>query len=508
MQDYFLGIDIGSGSTKAVAVDLNGKPVADSQIHYSIECPYPGYSEQDPETIWGALTSCIRDLLSKTGKAPRAVCFSSAMHSVIPVNEKGEALAKMMTWADGRSVDIADRLKESAHGEPLYRASGTPLHPMSPLCKIIWIREHNPTLFEQTHKFISIKEYIWYKLFNEFCVDYSIATATGLFDIEKLSWNKLALEIAGITESQLSVPVDTDYSAGGTNFVTRFIPELTPGIPFIIGASDGCLANLGSFATEPGKGAVTIGTSGAVRIASDKPIFNYSAMTFNYLLKKNKFICGGAINNGGNAVQWYIKNILNEEALSATDYESFFQEAATVSAGSEGLIFLPYIIGERAPIWDVRSSGTFLGITSKHGRAHFSRAVLEGICFSLKDVLESLEKSSENVTELYVSGGFVNSGIWTQMLADVTGKQIRIAHSADASAIGAAYLGMESMGIFIPMDNIANKTSSAVIYPSLANTEIYNTYFRIFKSIYPTLKQHMHQLNDLKSKIVQEQNSI
>jgi gluconokinase len=313
--EYVLGIDIGTGSVKAVAVDLKGNSFADAQQHYPFNSPKPGYHEQDPEQIWNAFTESIKDVIAKTGSQPLAISLSSAMHSFIAVDSDGNAFAPMMTWADNRSAEIAVKLRSTDRGMSIYKATGTPIHSMSPLCKLIWLRENDPELFHKARKFISIKEFTWHKLFNEFAIDYSIASSTGLFNITKFEWHEDALKLAGVTAEVFSKPVPTDYIQTGSSL--KFLDK---NIPFFIGASDGCLANLGSMATDPGIAAMTIGTSGAVRVASNKPLPNADAMTFSYILDKNTYICGGPINNGGVAMQWWVKNVAGPNPTEK-DYE-------------------------------------------------------------------------------------------------------------------------------------------------------------------------------------------
>src|SRR6185503_14186145 len=264
-------------------------------------------------------------------------------------------------WADNRSWVIAKRLRASPEGIAVYAATGTPLHAMSPLCKLIWLKENKPALFNRAHKFISIKDYIWHKLFKEFKTDYSIASGMGLFDISIHQWHANALKLAGIQDKLLSDPVPTGYTK---NYVGDM---LKGGTPVTIGASDGCLANLGSMAIAPGTASITIGTSGAVRIASSEPLPDPEAMTFSYILDNDTYICGGPVNNGGIAMQWWLNNFVGE-SLSDQEYEQAFQQIARVPAGSGGLIFLPYLTGERAPIWDSESCGMFFGINLQHTR--------------------------------------------------------------------------------------------------------------------------------------------
>jgi gluconokinase len=495
MQPYLLGIDIGTGSTKAVAVNFNGDAIGSSQHYYPIKNPKPGYSEQEPALILSAFTNCITDIVSKTGQAPYAISFSSAMHSVIPVDINGNALADMITWADARSEAIAQKLRDSAQGAIIYETCGTPVHAVSPLCKLIWLHDNQPALFAATHKFISIKEYIWYHLFNEFQIDYSIASSTGMFDIKQLKWNTESLALAGITAGKLSAPVNTIYKRTDLNAALTQSLNLNPNTPFIIGASDGCCANLGSFVTTPDTASLTIGTSGAVRITSPRPVYNYGAMIFNYLLNQNTFVCGGAVNNGGIVLQWLLKSFLDKKLPGHTDYEDAFSQISTIPACSEGLIFLPYLYGERAPLWDTKSCGVFFNIKPQHTKAHFLRAGLEGICFALNNVLQTVEQSSVPIHQLNISGGFITSVVWTQILADITGKNLAIVQQADASAIGAVFLAMDALDIDRTNLQLVIEQQSMII-SDRANHKTYNNNFLIFKRLYNDLKDTMHWVHD------------
>ncbi len=490
---YVLGVDIGTGSVKAVAVNLQCQSFEVCQQHYSFSAPKPGYHEQDPEQIWKAFIASIKGVIDKIGTQPLAISLSSAMHSIIAVDENCRPFAPMITWADNRSSEIAKRLRNSVEGMSIYKATGTPLHAMSPLCKIIWIKENNIELFNKTHKFIAIKEYIWHKLFQEFKLDQSNASCTGLFDIIQFKWHHESLKLAGITEQKLSETVPTDCAKIYQSDNPR--PELSflkSGVPIIIGASDGCLANLGSTADKPGVAAITIGTSGAVRVASSKPLPNEKAMTFSYILNKGTYICGGPINNGGIAMQWWLKNIKPEP--TDEDYENLFLQIAKVEAGANGLIFLPYLTGERAPIWDSESCGNFFGIKLQHSQAHFSRAVLEGICYALKDVFDAVQQNSEPITQINVSGGFTQSDLWVQTLADITNKKMVIVQSDDASAIGAAFMALKNIGIIkeYPTSDFA---ALRTFEPNTTNVAIYERGFIVYKELYDGLKEIMHRTN-------------
>jgi gluconokinase len=290
------------------------------------------------------------------------------------------------------------------------------------------------------------------------------------------------------------VPTKADYSRNNPN---ETITNLASEVPFIIGGSDGCLANLGSFVFKENEAAVTIGTSGAVRISSSKPTHDYEAMTFNYRLDSDTFISGGPINNGGIVLQWFLKNILKKANLTPTDYEELFEDISKVEAGANGVVFLPYLHGERAPIWDTKSCGTFFGVKAYHTTAHFSKAIIEGICYALNNVLETLDGSGDKITRLHVSGGFVTSKIWLQILADITGKRVCVINTEDASAIGAAYFALKTSGAVEDYDTLFANRNIEFIEPSTTNHSIYRNYFIIYKNLYQTLKDQMHLLYNL-----------
>lgn len=499
---YILGIDIGTGSTKAVAVDYNGKAIHTEQVAYPTLSPHPGYSEQAPEIIWQAFLKCILRSIEALQQVPQGISLSSAMHSFIPVDAADNPLMNMITWADNRSASIADRIKNSATGEVIYRQTGTPVHAMSPLCKIIWLRENDADVFATASKYISIKEYIWFRLFGVYEIDHSIASATGLFDIEKLQWSEAALQLCGITADKLSVPVSTTFQRNILTEIAADVTGIPPGIPFIAGASDGCCANVGSFAVEPGIAALTIGTSGAIRVANTHPTFNFGAMTFNYRLDESTFISGGPINNGGVALRWYLSSFLKKDIADAATYDEVLAEIDTVKAGSNGLLFLPYILGERAPLWNSETCGVFFGITAQHTQAYFTRAVLEGITLSLYNISQCLEESGLAIHQVNVSGGFVHSERWVQLLADIFGKPIGLVNTDDASAIGAAYMALKKFNSLADYHSL-KPDSVRIFTPNIENHQVYKeSIFPLFRNLTNTLLLNMGVLADMKASVL------
>jgi gluconokinase len=490
MTAYTIGIDIGTGSTKALAVDLKGLVLATAQFHYPTLTPVPGHFEQEPEIIWQAFVNSIKGITSQLNANPVAIVLSSAMHSVIPVDENGKALHNMILWSDNRSAEMAHRIRQSPNAETLYKETGTPIHAMAPLAKIAWLRENNAVLFNATFKFISIKEYIWFKLFNVFEVDYSIASATGLMDIVRLIWSENALKIGGLTANLLSTLVSTAYQRN--DVIAECIASLgiSKETVVVIGASDGCMANLGSFATEPGIAALTIGTSGAVRVACKAPTYNFKSMTFNYYLDEETFISGGPSNNGGAALKWFIENFSGRQVATAKDFDEVLKMLSNTEAGADGLLFLPYLLGERAPIWNSEASGVFFGIRNKHTQAHFARAVIEGISLALYDIAEHMMKEGLAISQINVSGGFVRSSEWLQILANIFNKKICLINADDASAMGAAYLGLKTLKAIERYSDIKPATLKEIL-PQTEFVALYQSKFQKYRALYENVKALM-----------------
>ena len=497
-----IGVDIGTSGTKAIAFSSKGTVIANAYEAYNPVTNMHGYHELDPDILLKATINCMQKAVEGAKAASgtiAGVCFSAAMHSLIAVDAGGRALTHMITWADARSVDYAAELKSLPAGDDIYRHTGTPIHPMSPLCKIMWIRDHQTAIFKTTHKFISIKEYIVHRFFNEYLVDHSIASATGLFDIYKKTWYMPALEAAGITPEYLSRPVPAMHIIRGLKKEYAQQTGLDENTSFVIGASDGCLANLGSNATKPGDLSITIGTSGAVRMMTKQPAYDKQERIFNYILTDELFVSGGAINNGVVVLKWYTENFLHKSLTSASELVAFVDQAATAPAGADGLIFLPYLLGERAPVWDANARGVFFGVHAGHTQAHFMRAIIEGINYAICQVATSVEETVGAIQQIYASGGFINSPVWLQWLTDLFGKGISIINSDDASSIGAALLGFQGLGIFKGNEPATIFHIQQQYIPDHEQHAGYQRYYKVYAGLYNRLKDDFQTLNNIRN---------
>jgi gluconokinase len=487
---YLLAIDIGTTSTKGLAVTSTGEVIASHQVFYLTQYPKPGHVEQDPEIIFQAVIKSIQEVSKKSTEHLTGICFSAAMHSVMAVDENGNPITPLIIWADTRSSAQSKKIKSLGIAQQLYKITGTPVHPMSPLCKLLWWKENQPEIIERANKFISIKEFVIHQLTGEYLIDYSTASATGLFDIKELKWSAQAFELHQIPQEKFSKPVpiyhQIDVSADWSGQL-----GIKHAIKIILGASDGCSAQLGSGAMEHGELAITLGTSGAVRVASNKQIVDPRGRIFNYILDNEFFVCGGATNNGTALLNWYAEKF--DPTASKTLIE-FVEEINSIAPGADGLIGLPFLLGERAPMYDPDARGVFFGISMNHTRKHFQRALVEGICFELKSIVGAIEQSVGRSKKVIVSGGFTHSTAWVQILSNVLGRQLIVSDNHDASALGAVAIGFKSLNIAFKMDH-ANKK---IFYPDKSLNELYEAQFKIFETLYLQLASTFEKISQLK----------
>jgi gluconokinase len=448
-----LGLDIGTTSTKAVLFTEKGKVIQQENIGYPLYTPDISTAEQDPEEIFMAVVQTISRIMKQhPQKEISFISFSSAMHSLIAMDENDQPLTPCITWADNRSEAWAHKIKNELNGHEVYRRTGTPIHPMSPLSKITWIVNERPEIAEKAKKYIGIKEYIFKKFFDQYVVDYSLASAMCMMNLKELDWDKEALEIAGISREQLSrlVPTTEIFTNCNPKFAKQMgIDSLTP---FVIGASDGVLSNLGVNAIRKGEIAVTIGTSGAIRTIIDQPQTDEKGRIFCYALTEKHWVIGGPVNNGGMVFRWIRDEFAAAEVetakrLGIDPYEVLTKIAEGVKPGSDGLLFHPYLAGERAPLWNPDVRGSFFGLTMAHKKEHMIRSALEGVIYNLYTVFLALVECMEGpVTRIQATGGFARSEVWRQMMSDIFDLDVVVPESYESSCLGACILGLYATG--------------------------------------------------------------
>ena len=472
--EYFIGIDIGTTSAKSVAFSPEGKTLAEHSIPYPISHPHASWSEQDPDEILKAIVRTVEKILEILHPHIPAVCsFCSAMHSLIAVDQNGKAISPSIIWADNRAAEIAEQIHRENRAWQFYQRTGLPVHAMSPFCKLIWMKENQEELFNRAHKFLGIKEYIFFHLFGSYSIDVSMASSTGLMNAETLDWDPFILEQTGISAGRLS-------EITGINKIfkdSRVFPSLRD-VPFVIGGSDGAMANLGA-SDEKGSLVVTVGTSSAARLILNKPYLDPGMRTFCYYIHDRRWLLGGASNNGGILLQW-----LQEEFFRAgSTVAEFLDQSSSVGPGANGLIFLPYLLGERAPIWNARAKGVLFGIDINHSQADMVKAALEAVIYCLYGISQPLFEQT-NIENIYATGGFARNDRWLQILADVFNLPVRICDTVENSAWGAVKTGMQALGI----QAVPGTTVTKSYLPDPSAHEIYRKRFEKFKRLYELLR--------------------
>lgn len=492
---FFIGVDIGTTNTKAVLFTQSGEMVEKTSVSYSLQMPTPTAAEQDPEEIVLAVINSVENLVSSSDIHPTklvGISFSSAMHSFMAVDAIGAPLSPLFIWADNRSIKWSDWIYKQQVASEIYQRTGTPIHPMSPLVKLIWLRQEKPEIFNQAAKFISIKEYLFYRLFNRYIVDYSIAASSGLLNLATLHWDGLALDIAEIQEQHLSQVVPKTYILESMQPEYRDKMGLPKSIITIIGSSDGVLSNLGVGAILPGEVAATVGTSGAIRTVIKHPQFDAQQRLFCYPLLEKYWILGGATNNGGIALHWVRDRLGECEGITARNTGQKVEEilvaiAQTVAPGSEGLIFHPYLAGERAPMWNPNARGSFFGLGLHHSKAHLVRAVLEGIFYNLYLVFKPVKAAIGEVNSMRVTGGFMQSDFLRQLCADIFGCEIFFPKVEESSCLGAAILGLYAL------EEISSLEVASEIVGEMETRQAIASQIEVYQKILP-LYEHLLEI--------------
>lgn len=499
MSSRVAGLDIGTTSAKAAVFDIGEgvEGLGEHAVEYPLYTPEPGAAEQDAEAVLLAALEALAGALKASDTEPdglTCVGLSSAMHGLVAVDDGARPITPVYTYADTRAAAEARTIRDELDGLAVYKRTGTPLHAMTPLAKLRWLRKTRPDDFKRAHRFVSLKELLVARLFGETAVDHSIAAATGLFSLEDLDWDERALGIAGVTRERLSPTRPTRHLLEGLDGDIAGRLNLARDTPFVLGASDGCLANLGTAAIDPGVVAVTVGTSGAVRSVTDEPLTDERGRTFCYPLTEESWVVGGPISNGGIVLRWLRDELGGPERdvarhLGVDPYDVLTEMAGRVGPGADGLVFLPHLAGERAPNWESSTRGTLFGLSLNHRKEHIVRALLEGVVFSLVTVERVRAEVAGKAREIRASGGFTRSRLWRQILADVFETKVTVSAGYEASCLGAALLGLVAVGELDGISSVPGMiTVHSVSEPDSEHRSTYRAALQLYLDIYDSLR--------------------
>jgi gluconokinase len=461
--DVVVGLDSGTTATKAVTAGVDARVRDLVSVGYPLLVPGPGRAELDAGRLQRAAVEALTAIAGharERGDRVVGIALSAAMHGVVPMDGDGAPLGPLVTWADARATEWARALHADGRAPALHARTGTPVHAMSPLVKLSWERAQDGDRVGATPRWGGVKELVVAALCGgPMVVDRSCASATGMYDIRAGRWDDEALGIAGVRADQLGEVLPTTAVLPALRADVAAATGLPAETPVVIGASDGVLANLGVGAVRPEVAAVSLGTSGAMRVVVPTPRVDPGRRLFCYALTDEHWVLGGAVNNGGSVVRWASSALAVEpgepepQGEEADELDArLLEEAAGVPAGSAGLLCLPYLLGERAPWWRSGLRGAYLGLRREHRRPHLVRAAVEGVCQQLALVRDAFSATDVPVREVRATGGAVASPLWVRTLAAALDLPVRVADSPEGTGLGACLLGLHALGALPDLD--------------------------------------------------------
>lgn len=437
-----LGVDLGTTATKVVAATENGVVLHETEHGYPLRNGESGEAVQDADqvlrAVMGSLAECAR-WVNENNHAVEAVSFSAAMHNVLGLDRSGKPVTPVFTWADTRSVEVVKRLRaEPEKAAELHRATGTPVHTQSVMVKLAWLSEERADLARDVDRWCALKDYVLAAFSGEFVTDHSLASGSGLQEMRNLRWHEPALQVAGVTADQLPEPrspLDTFPLAAAVAEAVG-LPER---LPVVLGGGDGPLANLGVGAMGKGVAALSLGTSGALRVVRDQPCVDERCRTFCYALADGLWVIGGAVSNGAVVAEWAADTF-------GIEVPDLLDEALHVPPGANGLMALPYLLGERAPWWEPGLTASLLGLRKDHGRAEITRALVEGVAMQLALVRDAMHDGGAEVRSVRATGGGFRSQVWADAIAGALDTPLELAEASAGSGLGAALVGWRALG--------------------------------------------------------------
>ena len=492
---FWMGIDVGTGGTRALLVDESGQVQhAAAAQHEDVRMERPLWAEQRPEDWWNAARQAVRDVLAQahiTGKDVRGIGLSGQMHGLVMLDASNQVIRPSLIWSDQRSQPQVDAINRTIGNEKVVGYIANPVLTGFTLPKLLWVRDNEPAHFARMKKMLLPKDYLRYQLTGEFASDVSDASGTALFDVVNRRWSYEFVDALKLDREILPRVYESSEVTGKVTAEAAKSTGLEPGTPVVGGGGDQASSAVGNGIVSAGVVSCTIGTSGVVFAHSDKPQYDPAGRvhTFCHAVKGAWHVMG-VTQGAGLSLQWF-----RNQLAPGSSYDALTAEAATAPAGSQGLFWLPYLMGERTPLLDACARGGWIGLTAKHQRADLLRALLEGVSYSQKDCLEIVEQIGVSVDSVRASGGGARSPFWRQMLADVFGKRVVTLQTQEGSAYGAALLALVGTGAYSSVPEVCAAAIREVesVSPQPEAVRTYAEGHRVYQSLYPALKPFCHR---------------
>ena len=502
---YLIGIDIGTSGTKVLAIDEKGNVAATASAEYPLSTPKPLWAEQRADDWWEATCACLQEVLQTVPADDVAgVGLSGQMHGLVMLNQSDQVLRPAILWCDQRTQAQCDYITQTVGKKLLVDETANPVVTGFTAPKIIWVRDNEPEIYDQARMHLLPKDYIRFKLTGEFATEVSDASGTSLLNVPERRWSDAVLSKLHIDKANLPKVYESCEISGKISKLGAAATGLKEGTPVAGGGGDQAAGAVGNGIVQSGIISVTTGTSGVVFAFADSPAVDpdLRVHTFCHAVP-NKWHVMGVMLSAGGSLRWYRDTCTHSEkqvaALMNMDpYELITREAATVGAGSEGLLFLPYLTGERTPHPDPQARGAFVGLTVRHNKAHMGRAVMEGVAFGLRDSLEILKGMGVSIGNVRASGGGARSDLWRQIQADIFNLPLSTINIDEGPALGVALLAGVGAGLYSSVEEACSTVIKVTgKTPVSDDAALYEKYYAIYRSLYPALKNQFAAIGEL-----------
>ena len=499
--DYLLGVDIGTSGTKALLVNASkgGEVVSSSTKTYPLYTPKPLWAEQEPEDWWQATVAAIWEVIQESGVDPKQIKgagLSGQMHGSVFLDENNEVLRPAILWCDQRTQAECDWITATVGPEKVIDLISNPVLTGFTAGKIVWLRNNEPDAFAQVRKVLLPKDYIRFRLTGEFATEVSDASGTALFNVKKRDWAYEMLDAIDIPRDWMPKAYESPEVSGRITAEAASLTGLVEGMPVVGGGGDQAAGAVGNGIVEPGIISSTVGTSGVVFAFAEEPVVDpkLRVHTFCHAVPGKWHVMGVMLSAGG-SLRWYRDTFAETECavakiLGCDPYELMSDEASNAPAGSEGLIFLPYLTGERTPYPDPNARGAFFGITLRSDRPHFVRSVMEGVAYGLRDSFGVLDEMGVPIRQVRASGGGARSELWRQIQADVTGRDHVTINIDEGPALGVALLAGVGTGVYPSVEKACRSVIKVATTTRTdpATKKTYDKYYPVYQSLYQSLK--------------------
>lgn len=501
-QSYLMGIDIGTSACKVAVFDRQGQVLASASGDYPVYYPREGWAEQDPEEWWSAVCGAVRQVLKKADVRPEEIAgvgIDGQSWSAIAIDKDGKVLTNTPIWMDTRAQSICDRLNEDIGADEVFRVAGNSLQPSYTTAKILWYKENLPEVYRKTHKILQSNSYIAFKLTGQISQDLSQGYGLHCFDMRTGQWDEEMCKKLGIPREFLPEIVPSDQIIGTVTKKAAEESGLAEGTPVAAGGLDAACGTLGAGVIHAGETQEQGGQAGGMSICMEQ----YQAdprLILGFHVIPGKWLLQGGTTGGGGVMRWFEREFADYERLmkeqtGVSSLDQLNEIAEKVDPGCDGLVFLPYMAGERSPIWDPHAKGVFYGFDFSKTKGHMVRACMEGVAFSLRHNLETAEKAGAEADILRAMGGSANSLLWTQIKSDITGKAMAVPASDTATTLGAALLAGVGTGFYKDYEEAVSQTVKVtrIHHPDPEKKAVYDknyeTYLELYRSLSGLMKK-------------------